>query len=302
VNVEDTNTTPAYADVEASHQLTAEERVELDALAKEEQGEAAAKAAADAAEKDKVDAEAQAAVDAAAKAEADKARAEAEAKAAADAQAAAVAAKPALRDVPTPPKDFDKERADLKSKYEDGDLTADEYADAREKLADERAEWIAAKTLAETHNASVIAAAESTAVQSFNDAAAAWAAQHAEFMANPLRKKAMQDAINEVDTATGGTLAPTKLLEEAAKIAFEAYGYTPPKPTSKADALAAAAKTRKPQTDLPTNLGGAPNAGIERGVSAFADLDAGSVVDMENAIAGMSADEREKFLLEVDPD
>lgn len=302
MNVEDNNPTPDYADVEASHQLTAEERVELDALAKEEQGEAAAKADADAAEKAKVDAEAQAAVDAAKQAETEKAQAEAAARAEAEAQAAAAAAKPALRDVPAPPKDFDKERADLKSKYEDGDMTADEYADAREKLADERAEWIAAKTLAETHNASVIAAAESAENDSFNSVASAWISKHGAFMANPIRAKAMQDALNIATQQADGKLSWNDIFSNAEKIAFEAYGYTPPKPASKADALAAAAKGRKPPTDLPTNLGGAPSAGMERGVSAFADLDSGSVVDMENAIAGMSAEERERFLLEVDPE
>lgn len=297
MNVEDNNT-PSFADVETSHALTADERAELEAAAKESDAAAAATEQS-AAAKAAADAEAQAAVDAA-KAEQDAAAAEA-AKAAEAEAAASAATRPALRDVPAAPKDFDAARADLKQKYEDGDLTTDEYADAREKLADERAEWIAAKTMAEQHNAAVTAALTAEANESFEKAAGAFIKANADFMANPIRAKAMQEAIDAVDAQTGGKLPPAKVIAEASKIAFDAFNWTPKPAVDPTAAKNDAMGKRQPPAPGPTNLGSAPNAGGERGGSSFSDLDAGSVVDMERAIATMSPEEREKFLLEVDP-
>ena len=294
----DTNA-PAYADVEQSHNLTAHERTELDAAAKESPGTEAADAAA--AEKAAADAATQTALDAAKATDATIAAATAQAKA--DQDAAAVAAaqpKPVeLVKVPDAPRDWDKERASLRQQYDDGDLSAEELDAARDKLSDERAAWIAEKTLAERENAERTSRAEAAANQSFENAAVAWAKTNAEFNSNPLRHEAMQKAIAAVDVQTGGKLAPADLIKQAEKIAFDAFGWKPAPDTEAA--RAAALKARQGKHDLPTNLGGAPAAGAERGGSDWADLDAGVVTNMENAIAHMSPAQLDKFLLEVDP-
>lgn len=296
--------TPSFSDVQSSHDVTAAEQAELAALEKETAAEATAAAEAS---KVAADAEAQAAVDAAAAKQAEEAAA---AKVAADTAAAAEAAAAAaakqaqtvqLMQVPAAPKDFDADRSALRKQYDEGDLTLDEYEAARDKLSDERAQYVAAKTLAEQHNAQVTEQAQQQAAQAFDTVMGKWVQSNAEFMANPLRQKAMQDAIDAVYQQSGGTLAPAALFAQAEKVAFEAFGWKPAPAVDPAAAKRAAIAARQPPTSAPTNIGSAPTAGFDNGTSRFADLDAASITEMEAAVANMNAADLEAFLMEVDP-
>lgn len=203
--------------------------------------------------------------------------------------------------VPAAPQDFAAAATNLRNQYDEGNLTLDEYMAQREALSDSKAEWIAQKAIADQHNAQVAAQAQQaseTFNQNFDQAAAAFASKHAGFMGNPIRVKALNDAIQHVYNEEGGRIAPAALFERASAIAFDAFNYKPdPAPGAVRDALDA----RKADTTIPPTLANAPAAGMERGTGKYSDLDNLSTVDLERTIAGMSAAEVERMLQDASP-
>ena len=210
---------------------------------------------------------------------------------------------------PEPPQDFKAARDQLKQKYENGDLDQDEYLDQREQVTLAEAEFKGRLASWETHNEAVKAQNEAAATTAFNDVALAWEKQHADFIANDLRRDAMQAAIAAVDKRTGGTLSPAALFEQAQKIAFEAFNYTPPgggggdgAPTKTPEQIAAdALKDRKADTSqIPATLANAPQAAsLDPNNSNYDSIDKQDIDSLENTVARMSPDQQEKWLADA---
>lgn len=208
-------------------------------------------------------------------------------------------AQPVQAEAPQPPRDFEAAFKDAHDKFESGEWDAEKYQTELRSITREEAAFAARLEIYNERQQTAAQQAESD----FAIAALQWEQANADFMANPLRAKAMQDAILEVDKLTPG-LAPTELLAEAQKVAFEAYGYTPPTDTTAADeakrkaaAIAAAKRERQP-AKVPTNLGSAPTAAqVDTPTnSAFGNLDVMSINDLENQIARMTPAQREEYL------
>lgn len=220
------------------------------------------------------------------------------------------AAAPVEIPIPDPPKDFAAELAKLEEQYENGDLETDAYNKAMRDLNREEARYEGRVEAIKAANELRQSEFQAAQQQTWNQAAAEFEAANAEFLANPLRKKAMQEAIATVDQQTEGKLPPAELLARAGKIAYEAYGLPMPGTESAGagkDAQAAAAKKRaealagrKPDGKPPKTLGQAPTAAAERGSDRFGDVDSLSHPEMEEVVAGMSADQLDKFLREAD--
>lgn len=215
--------------------------------------------------------------------------------------APAAAAQPAATPdpKPEPSQDWDKAMDALADKFDAGDIETAEYQRELRKLMREQSQHDTDVALWEDRQRR---ATEASAA-SFNAAALAWENANKPFMANPIRAKAMQDAIVAVDAQQPG-LAPDKLLSEAAKVAFEAFNYTPPADAPAVDPAVAAAAVAKakaerakdaPQT--PTTLATAPAAAaFDPSKSSFSQLDELGIDDLENALARMPADKLEDFL------
>ncbi|MGO4700282.1 hypothetical protein [Dyella sp. 2RAB6] len=213
------------------------------------------------------------------------------------ASAPAPAAPPPLPERPVPPKDFDAEFEKLQKQYDDGDIDTAAYNRQFRELTGDEAAFKARVTI---HDETVKNQTAS-AVAEFNRAASTWEKDNADFLANPLRRDAMQKAIALIDQETGYTLAPTDLLARAETQAFEAFNYKrpgqgQPKPTAE-EAIAAATAARAP-APAPATLASAPAAApIEsNNGSAFAELDSKDISDLEDHLARMSAAQRDAYL------
>lgn len=286
-------------DVSNSHGLTEQERAELDAL---ESQNAGATASTDERTINEAEAETVTAAIAAANGGQEPPAAVAAAVAAAvpvvETPAPAAAAIPPPVAIPSAPQDFDAAKNALRDKYDDGNLSLDEYLEQRDALTREAATFEQTKAAAEQANAAREAAIAANDPHSFQNLADGWVKRNAEFMANGLRHKAMQEAIDQVGQQNPN-LTPAQIIAEAERVAFDAFGWKAP--PSQAEAAANALKNRQPTANIPQTLGGAPNAGVEiTGRSSFSDLDNGSIIDMERAVATMSPAELEKYLAEVD--
>lgn len=214
---------------------------------------------------------------------------------------------PTLLSVPEPPKDFSALFAALDARNESGELDDSEYNREFRAITQEEAAFIGQKSSIETYNAAELQKWQSVQAQSFDSASSAWVNSNKEFMANPLRANAFQQAINVVDQETKGALSPSELLEKASKIAFEAFNWsqTPAgSPAATADSAAqraaALAKRQPNTTGVPATLGDAPSSGTDTGTSKFAALESLGVLDMEAQIARMSPADQDAFLREVD--
>lgn len=220
--------------------------------------------------------------------------------AAAPAAAAAPAPAPpaAVPPPPEPPRDFDADVAENERKFNDGEIDGDEYQKTLRALTKEEGQFAARLEIYNDR----LQSAERLAVTQFNEAALAWEKTHADFMENPLRRQQMQLAVNTI-AQEQPNLSPDGLFAEAARVVFEAFGYTPPAAAvdagdAAAAAVAAALKART-RPGAPLTLGSAPAAGaIERasGNANFAALDALDIDALESALARMSAADRDAYL------
>lgn len=209
---------------------------------------------------------------------------------------------PAPMDVPAAPKDFDKEFSTLDEQYESGDLDDAAYNKAYRALSVEQARYEGQAAAIKAHNDSIQVQQQAASAATFDQAAAAWTKANAEFMGNPIRAKAMQDAINLLDTQTGRSLDPTELLQQAGQIAMDAYGWTTKAPSAPTPApVAQRVAGRMPNmAAVPRTLGDAPTAGVDTPASSFAHLDGADTLALESAVARMSPADQERWLMEFD--
>ncbi len=198
---------------------------------------------------------------------------------------------------PEPPRDFDQANSDLLRRYDDGDIDAAEFQKQQRELSKEESAFTARLTVWEENMRSAAEVAQA----GFNAVAVAWERDNAEFLKNPLRRNQMQVAIEEVDRETGGRLSPQQLFERAGQVAFEAFGWQPKESAvpaiDPAKAIADAVARRTPPP-APQTLAAAPAAApIDSGRNAaYETLDSKNVSDLEDALARMSADQREAYL------
>lgn len=198
-----------------------------------------------------------------------------------------------LSQPPEAPKDFDQEFQALQQRYEDGALDEDELAKANRALAKEEAAHEAKLAIYNDR----IEQAKQAASQEFATATQAFESEHSEFLKNPIRRQAMQDAINAVDAETNGTLAAKDLIGRASAMAFEAFGYKPAAPQSRDDKLSKASEARKPGK-APRTLRDAPAAAaLETSAnSTFSELDTKDISDLEDSLAHMTPHQVEEYL------
>lgn len=200
---------------------------------------------------------------------------------------------------PEPPKDFQAELDSLQKQYDDGDLDGADFQAKQRDLMREEARFEARLAL---HDERVQDAARD-AETAWNTAAVGWEKANTEFMANPLRAAAMQQALALTDKNQPG-LPPAKLFETAQKIAFEAYNWqakADPAPDAGApdgQAVIDAALRAREGKPVPQTLGTAPAAAqIEtRGNAAFSELDGRDISDLEDALARMTPAQQEAYL------
>lgn len=197
---------------------------------------------------------------------------------------------------PQPPRDFDADIAENQRRFDEGEIEGEEYQKALRALTKEEAQFTARLEIWNERQQS----AEQLAEREFAAVSLQWEKDNAEFMSNPLRAQQMQQAINVVAQKTPG-LSPADLFDQAAKIAFEAYGFQPKAavtPADQAKALADAVAKRTP-AGVPPTLASSPAASaIEAppGTSAFASLDAKDISSLEDAVARMTPEQRDAYL------
>lgn len=200
---------------------------------------------------------------------------------------------PPVHPAPEAPRDFEAAYAENQRKFDEGEVDGDAYQKELRAISKEEAKHLARVAIWEERQQS---AAEASAVV-FNTAAVAWEKANAAFMANPLRAQAMQQAIEAVAAKSPG-IAPATMFEEAAKIAFEAFGYAPPAAVDGTAAIAAAVAARTPGPVPPTLANSPAAAAIEAppGNSAYASLDGKDIGALEDAIARMTPEQQEAYL------
>lgn len=210
---------------------------------------------------------------------------------------------PLFAEPPVASRDFDKEKAELKAKFDEGDLTTEEFVERSGELTIAQAEHRAAMTIYEAEQRRVAesqAAAKASADEAWNAAALQFEQEHAEFLKNPLHREDVERAIRLIDKQTGGTLSPAELLERAGRSAYESRQREWKKPGANAVRDAVNGRAPDPRT-LPTNLGSAPAAGGEdlRGNEAFAALDRLDADALEDALARLPYAQREAYLADA---
>lgn len=203
---------------------------------------------------------------------------------------------------PEAPKDFDAAFNALSEQYNDGELDIVDYNKQVRDLTLEQSryerqieDWERAQQYAQQ-------AAERAAQDDWNAAALAFERANQEFLANPLRHKVMQDAINTVIQG-GEQLSNQQLLDKALAIAVDYTGWKAPEqktPQDQRAALGDALKNRKPGA-APQTLGDAPQAANEiiSGNETFDTLDRLPIGDLEAAFAQMTPAQQEKYLAEA---
>jgi hypothetical protein len=238
-------------------------------------------------------------------------KAAAEAAATAALQAELAKAPPAaitVPDLPTAPAtvDFEAQRAALKAEYEAGTLNAIDLADKRDEIIRaETAHMLAMDAYGRQKAAHESALAQQAAAttQTWNTTAVQWEAEHADFLANPMRHADMQRALALETTAArekGEQLTFRQLLDRAGATAMAYSGYTAPvakdakDPKAVQDAIAARKAAEAGRT-----LGDVPNAGqpgVGAGNDTFAKLDNLGIVDLEEAVQNMTPKQLEEYL------
>lgn len=213
--------------------------------------------------------------------------------------AAAAANTPSADPKPEAPKDFDAEFTSLQQKFDDGDLDDAQYQQQMRAISREEADHTAKVAVWEDRQQRRTAEQE----DAFNTAALAWQGQHAEFLANPLHVKSMNDALVMIAQQEPG-LTADELVEKAGNATFDAFNYTPPTADDHANArekVAKATAARTPAADkVPPSVRGAPAAAqIDPSKSSFSQLDDMDISDLEDAVARLPADKVEQFLADA---
>lgn len=269
----------------------------------------------DSGEADRIAAETKAAEDAEAKRLADEAAVNADTQRQAEEQQAqerreaeALAQQNALKAPvkPEPPMDFDDARRKLNERFNTvGDLDSTEYADKRDEITLAQNAYDADLRDYKRDQRDYDARVEAAKVQAqevWNAAAYQWEHKNKAFCENPLRLEVMARSIQKVATdakAAGEFLTHEQLLEKAGQVAMDYCGYTPPVADAKdgKQEVHDALRSRVPDKTGKT-LGDVPNAGtpLSKGNESFQSLDNLGIVDLEEAVQHMTADQTEKYL------
>ena len=267
---------------------------------------------------DDAEAQAKAEADAAAKAEAD-AKAESDKKAEEDAAAAKVQAEAdaAKKTEPEPepektvvtprprgvlndtlPEDYQQRveqnaaaMKDLRKKYNDGDISFDEYEDARDKLADEKQDLREIKLRSEISDQSATVSLQ----QHWDTIMGTFLGAHPEAISTPVRQNAFDQILREVTApimAAGGMPGQAEIDKAYAQLAKE-FGLDAKKPETEQ-------KQEKQPNKVPPVLGGLPASsatGTEDG--RWAQLD--RLIDTdplryESELAKLSEADRDAYL------
>lgn len=210
---------------------------------------------------------------------------------------------PLFAEAPVATRDFAKDAADLRAKFDAGEVTTEEFVEQSHAITIEQAKFEAQNAIYQAEQKRVAdtqAAAKAAADEAWNTAALQFETAHADFLKNPLHRNDVETAIRLIDKQTGGTLSPEKLLEEAFKAAYQGRQMEYPKPGATALRDAVASRAPDPR-GLPTNLGSAPSAGGEdlRGNETFAALDRLDADQLEDALARLPYAQREAYLADA---
>lgn len=119
-----------------------------------------------------------------------------------------------------PERDFDAERAELKDRLNSGEIDEDEYADARDALVLEQAEYKVQARLLLAQAERQRVATEQAWLGQFND----WAGRNADFMSNSIRSKQAVELINSL--SQDPSLTDAQIFEKAEKELFEAFNWS----------------------------------------------------------------------------
>lgn len=197
---------------------------------------------------------------------------------------------------PEAPRDFDTAATALLAKYNDGDLDEAAYQAQLRALNKEEAAHMAHLAVWEDRQTR----AKIDQDTAFQTAAFAWQAAHQDFIANPLHVKSMNDAL-ELIAAQHPEFGAVQLIDEAARVTFDAYHYAPPTPQDAASKIAAATAARRPKAEVvPPSLHDAPAAAnMDPGRSSYKELDDLGISELEDAVARMSQEQLETFLADA---
>jgi len=150
----------------------------------------------------------------------------------------------------SPVRDFASEKAHLQKQWEDGELDSDAYQNQRETLILEQAQHLAAAQFQQLQQQQQ----QHAQAHAWQQVIGPWEEKHADFLANPIRRNAVNDLINALDSDPNRRLSDQELLAKVEAAAFEAFNWqpktTPPQTTPRAlataRALAAASATPPP--------------------------------------------------------
>lgn len=118
-------------------------------------------------------------------------------------------------------RDFDSESTMLEKKYDDGEIDITEFMREQRKLAVEQAKHEALVTVHQSQVASAMQAAQANWDTQIN----AWKAQHADFLANPLRAGAVSQLIDTL--GADPNVSDADLIRMVEEAAFEAFNWKP---------------------------------------------------------------------------
>ncbi len=152
-------------------------------------------------------------------------------------------------------RDFAKEKAELREKWDAGEIDTDQYNDLRDALVVQEAKHGAALHFHSLQQATQKQAAE----EEWNSAIGAWQTANADFLANPIREKAVNDLLVSLESDPNNKLSNAELIAKVEELAFDAFSWkrepaagsaapaTPPaSPRAVAAAQAAAAASSTP--------------------------------------------------------
>lgn len=134
-------------------------------------------------------------------------------------------------------RDFAKEKAELREKWDSGEIESDEYYEQRDALVVEEARHAAVVQFHSLQQASQKQAVE----QEWNSAITAWQTANADFLANPLRQQAVAQLIDSLGNDPNSPLSNEELIAKVQEMAFDAFNW-------KRELAAPAATTASPRT------------------------------------------------------
>ncbi len=154
-----------------------------------------------------------------------------------------------------PEKDFAKEKADLRKKYDDGDIDAEQYEVERDKIVIAETAYLVKRDVAVASAAAAAADIEAD----WNTKITAWVETNAEFMANPIREQAVASLLEKY--GKDGSMSNADLLARVEKEAFEAFNYKPSTPAAPANPNASRNAADAKAASAASSLGGTPAGG-----------------------------------------